>query len=204
MFKRESVTLPKILLASQSPRRKALLESLGLPFEVVSSDIEELAPQASTIEQVVLFNAQKKASAVKRVGTNDIVIAADTLVALGDEVMGKPADSNAALATLTRLSGRTHRVLTGLALHSTRFGQRKIAVETQVSFRSLSDTEIREYVATSEPYDKAGAYGIQGFACLFVDKIEGSYSNVMGLPLEALLRNLSELTSLPPFAWIAK
>ncbi len=201
-----NVTPPQLWLASQSPRRQSLLDSVGLPFQVQVSHAEEVDSFGGSVEKTVLENAMRKAAIVTRQVPNDsdVVIAADTLVAIGDRIISKPTDRNEALANLRAYSGRSHRVLTGLVLQSRQYGLRQQAVVTQVSFRPLAEDEMQAYVETPEPYDKAGGYGIQGLACLFVDKVEGSYSNVMGLPIEALLKELTALTGMAPARWLRK
>jgi septum formation protein len=198
-----NVTTPRLWLASASPRRAQLMEFLGLTFQTVVSQAEEADSHGGSVENTVLENARRKARAVsvQIPGQTDIVIAADTLVALGDRILSKPADPQAALASLRSLSGTTHRVLTGLVLASKKFGTRETTVETRVTFHKLSEAEMLAYTQTREPYDKAGGYGIQGRACLFVERVEGSYSNVMGLPTETLLTELAALTGLSPFQW---
>jgi septum formation protein len=196
--------LPPIVLASESPRRRALLETLGLSFTVVKPGGEEAHPLSDReAGEVTCQNALVKAESVAR-GLKDpksIVIGADTLVIQGGSAIGKPADAEAARATLRRLSGVTHEVVTGLALVSPERGSRKAAVVSKVTFRKLSPEEVENYVSTREPYDKAGAYGVQGLAMLFIDRIEGSYTNVMGLPMERFLTELGALTGIPPYQW---
>lgn len=201
-----NVTPPRLWLASQSPRRQSLLHSLGLPFEVQVSHADEAESIAGSVEKTVLENATRKAAVVlaKVPNDSDVVIAADTLVAIGDRIISKPANRDEALANLRSYSGSSHRVLTGLVLQSRKYGIRKQAVVTQVTFRKLAEDEMQAYVDTPEPYDKAGGYGIQGLACLFVDKVDGSYSNVMGLPIEALLKELTALTGMAPARWLRK
>lgn len=197
------VTLPKLWLASQSPRRAQLLENLGLSFQVAVSSAEEADLFEGTVEATVLENARRKAAVIASKVTNeaDVVIAADTLVALGEKILSKPANRAEAVAGLQALSGAEHRVLTGLALHSRRFGTRQTCVQTKVWFRNLAQEEIEGYADTREPYDKAGGYGIQGLGSLFVLRIEGSYSNVMGLPVETLLPQLAALTGTAVYQW---
>ncbi len=198
-----NVTTPRLWLASASPRRAQLLEYLGLSFQTVISQAEEADTHGGSVENTVLENARRKARAVAGQvgGETDIVIAADTLVALGDRILSKPSNAEAALASLRSLSGTTHRVLTGLALVSKKFGMRETTAETRVTFHKLTEAEMLAYTQTNEPYDKAGGYGIQGLACLFVERVEGSYSNVMGLPTETLLTELAALSGISPFQW---
>jgi len=184
----EGVLLPssRIILASGSPRRESLLRQLGLVFEVVVADIEEPSPEPDeSLADWVQRCAALKASAAARQFDDALVIGADTVVVEG-QVLGKPRDANQAAQMLARLSGRTHDVLTGLAL-VTPAGKVCSACETtRVTFRSLSLREIDAYVGSGEPMDKAGAYGIQGRGGLFVTRLEGCYFNVVGLPLARL------------------
>jgi septum formation protein len=190
-------------LASQSPRRKALLENLGLTFQVQVSPGEETHPSADSIEEGVMLNAFAKAAAVGAMipDPGAVVIGADTLVVVDGVVLGKPSGVDQAKQALRQLSGRSHAVLTGLALFSSRYGLRKSYERTVIHFRPLSEQTIEEYTKTREPYDKAGAYGIQGMASLFVERVEGSYTNVVGLPIEKLLSELEQLTSIPVYRW---
>lgn len=197
---------PQLWLASQSPRRKSLLENLGLSFHVRISDADEAHPSVRDVDAVTADNALRKATAVAAtLGlVPDIVVGADTLVVVDHDVLGKPSDAREVEATLRKLSGRTHHVVTGLALVSPKLGTRTSAVRTAIRFRKLNDREISEYAETSEPYDKAGSYAIQGIASLFVEGIEGSYSNVVGLPLERFLQELVALSGIPLNRWFAR
>jgi len=157
-----------------------------VPFEVLITAAEELtADRIRTPAELVTRNAQRKAHAATLAAPGRLVLAADTVVALGDAVLGKPADADEAVAMLQRLSGRTHEVVTGLCL---RCNNREVTdhVATLVSFASLSDELIAAYVATGEPLDKAGAYGIQGRGSVLVERLDGCYFNVVGLPLARL------------------
>ena len=174
----------QIILASASPRRSELLESAGINFLVVPSDIPE-APLPDELPAAhVLRLATEKAFAVAAMVNGEIYIGADTVVVCDDEIMGKPVDAADAKRMLSTLSGRSHQVITGYAVHD-RSNARTHAdvVSTLVFFKSLSGAEIDAYIATGCPFDKAGAYAIQGGAAYMVQKIEGSYSNVVGLPL---------------------
>ncbi|HSL21602.1 MAG TPA: Maf family protein [Vicinamibacterales bacterium] len=172
----------RILLASASPRRADLLRAAGIPFEIVTSGIDEAQNEGEPPEAYVVRVARDKAEAALRRKSGNPVLAADTVVVYEGIVLGKPADPGEARAMLERLSGRAHDVLTGVAL---RVNAREwTAVErTRVHFLPISADEIEWYVASEEPLDKAGAYAIQGLASRFVDRIEGSYSNVVGLPV---------------------
>lgn len=176
-----------LVLASASPRRSELLKLGGIEFEQRPADIDESARPGEAAEQYVLRLAEEKACAVWRRGTR--TLGADTVVVLGDEVLCKPADEDDARRMLAGLSGQTHRVLTGVAVFDGESCQSRLE-ETRVCFRVLGDEEIREYVATGEANDKAGSYGIQGWASKFVESVDGSYTNVVGLPLELVARML--------------
>jgi septum formation protein len=177
----------RLVLASASPRRQALLAGLGLRFEVDPSDVAEDVPPDARIEAVVADLAVAKARQVASPHADALVIAADTLVEIDGCILGKPADAADARSLLAKLAGRTHRVLTGLAVLDTTSGETKQRlVETRVTFRQIDAPEIAAYVATGEPLDKAGAYGIQGLGAVFVSRIEGDYYNVAGLPVAAL------------------
>jgi len=177
----------QVYLASQSPRRRALLQQIGVRFRVLAADVNESPLPRETPEDYVLRIARIKAEvAWMRVAERRMqphpVLAADTAVILGRQILGKPATDAAARAMLQALSGRSHRVLTSVAIAQE--NRLKLATsETRVKFRRLSDAEIAHYVASGEPHDKAGGYGIQGLAASFIARIEGSYSGVMGLPL---------------------
>ena len=179
----------KFVLASGSPRRREILYLLGLEHEVRPPDVDErLRPGEEPGVQARRL-AVEKASSTAADG-DDLILAADTLVVLGEEILGKPVDEADAVRMLLKLQGRRHEVHTGLAL---RFGDRiesDFAV-TRVWFRSLDAAECEEYVASGEPLDKAGAYGIQGLGAVLVQRIEGEYFNVMGLPVQLLLSLLA-------------
>ena len=170
-----------IILASQSPRRKELMGLFHIPFTVRVSDADEtMAPNLSPAEAVAQVS-RRKAEAVSR-QADDVVIAADTIVVLGSQILGKPRDEADASRMLHLLSGRDHQVMTGMTL--LRGDQVLTHTEiTDIHFRPLSDREIDAYIRTGEPMDKAGAYGIQGGAALFADRMHGDYYNVMGLPV---------------------
>jgi septum formation protein len=173
----------KLVLASGSPRRLQLLASLGLECEVFPVDIDE-SPRPGEAPSVYACRlaAEKAAAAVERLGPVPLVLAADTVVAVDGEILGKPADAAEAGRTLRRLSGRAHEVHTAVA--ASRAGDTSLRLSTsEVEFRALLDAEIEAYVASGEPLDKAGAYGVQGLAAVFVLRLCGSYSGVVGLPL---------------------
>ena len=173
-----------LILASQSPRRRELLGLTGLEFIVRAADIDEtMDPGKAPFEEVARVS-RRKALAVRR-EPGDVVIAADTIVVCEGKVLGKPRDEEDAFRMLSLLSGRTHEVMTGMTV----LQDDEIVTHTEVTrirFRKLHPEEIRVYIATGEPMDKAGAYGIQGGAALFADQMEGDYYNVMGLPVCAL------------------
>lgn len=179
-----------IVLASQSPRRRQLLNIAGIECHIRVSGLEEQREPGETPEHYVRRLAQDKARAVPS-ARSEYVLAADTTVVLGDTIFEKPADEEDAARMLRELSGRVHRVLTGVCL---RHGEREwIAVEsTAVHFLPLSEERIAEYVASGEPMDKAGAYAIQGLASRFIDRVEGCYYNVVGLPVSRVCRMLAE------------
>lgn len=190
----------KIVLASASPRRKQLLSQMGLEFEVVPSDIDEKLPADLPYEEAVQELAFKKASHVaSSIDGHRLVIGADTIV-VKDEVLGKPKDKDDACEILYRLQGQSHEVITGLAVVDNLTGKFKKSFEkTIVEMVPLSMEEIEQYVLTGEPMDKAGAYGIQGLAGIFISRIIGCYYNVVGLPIHRLWMMLKEFGINPLF-----
>ena len=178
----------KLVLASKSPRRIELLSMTGLPFSVRPADIDESAVSACCPRELAKTLAEKKARAAF-LDDSETVIGCDTVVAIGEEALGKPKDRADAVRMLSMLSGVRHSVFTGVCV-KTASGEQTFVCETGVWFYPLSDTEIFAYADTDEPYDKAGAYGIQGLGGLFVEKIEGDYNNVVGLPVSRLMRIL--------------
>jgi septum formation protein len=205
MPKTSNVTLPRLWLASSSPRRAQLLTLLGFEFQTCVSDAEEADWAGDSVEDTVSENANRKAKRVlTQVPPGDIIIAADTLVAVGNRAISKPSNRMEAIENLKTYSGDRHRVLTGLTLAASDRPMQTCVVETTVWFRNLNAAEIDAYTLTAEPYDKAGGYGIQGVACLFISKVEGSFSNVMGLPTEKLLTELENFTGISPFSWVRK
>ena len=175
------MSAPSLHLASTSPRRKEILEALGLSFSAAGVDVDERCIAGESAEAMVLRLAEAKAKAA-RVDGPRIVLAADTAVVLDDDIFGKPQDKAAALDMLARLSGRTHSVLTGVAVHSAQ-GIRTALSKTEVRFREVGPDEALAYWQSGEPCDKAGAYAIQGRGGVFVAAISGSYSGVVGLPV---------------------
>ena len=179
-----------IILASQSPRRHELMKLTGLPFTIRIADVDETMDKSLPVQQEVTRVSRLKAQTIAAgAAADDIVIAADTIVVIDGRELGKPRSEQEALDMLRLLSGRTHEVVTVLSVCK---GSRieSEAVVTKVTFRALSDPEIRAYVRTGEPMDKAGSYGIQGYGAMFVSRIEGDYFSVMGLPLCPLCRML--------------
>ncbi len=186
----------QVILASASPRRKELLEQIDLEFEVIPSKAEELVLPDETPEEHVVRLSINKATEVAERSDVDArwFIGSDTIVLCHEQILGKPTDEQHAAEMLRTLSGREHRVLSGYAILDRQTGeQRTEAVSTQVRFRNLTDEEIARYIATGEPMDKAGSYAIQGRGVCFVAGIEGSYTNVVGLPLCRLTLTLKEM-----------
>ena len=190
----ENLNKYKVILASNSPRRKELLSGLGIDYEVKTlPDVDESYPDGLSGEEIAKHIARGKAEAYRSlIQADELVITADTIVWLDGTVMGKPKDEADAAATLQLLSGRDHQVMTGMTV----LRDEEIVTHTEVTkihFRELSPAEIRAYIASGEPMDKAGAYGIQGGAALFCTHMVGDYYNVMGLPVCALGQRLKEL-----------
>ncbi|BHH82595.1 Maf family protein [Desulforhopalus sp. 52FAK] len=182
-----------IILASGSPRRKEFLENLGLSFDVVVASINEAAMEHELPGDFVLRMAREKASCVAGQFPESCVISGDTIVCLGQTILGKPLSTDHAVDLLLQLSGREHIVRSGFCvMQKSRQVVRVRSVETRVTFTEFSKDAARAYVATGEPMDKAGAYGIQGVGGMFVRSIEGSYTNVVGLPVAELLEILVE------------
>ncbi len=184
-----------IILASNSPRRRELLGGLGIDYEVrVLSDIDESYPATLPVADIAEFIAAKKADAYRATMADDeLIITADTVVICGNEVMGKPTDEADACRMLRQLSGRVHHVTTGVCL-TTSQQQRRFSVTTEVTFKQLSDEEINYYVTRYRPFDKAGAYGIQEWiGYIGCTGLNGSYYNVMGLPVQRIYQELVKL-----------
>lgn len=180
----------KIILASGSPRRKELLSYITEDFEVSVSDVEEIIPENMKPLEASEYLAELKAKSVAEKYPDSLVIGCDTSVILDDEIMGKPSDEKQCREYLEKLSGKVHIVATGCCLILNGFS-RKFTELTKVYFRKLSDSEISDYIATGEPFDKAGGYGIQGKGSLFIEKIEGDFFNVVGLPVCRLNTEIS-------------
>ena len=177
----------KIILASASPRRQELLKYITPEFEVMPADVDETLPDGVPAEESAEFLAVRKAVHIAQLCPDSIVIGSDTVVIIDDEILGKPADEADAECMLKKLSGRVHKVITGVCIAC---GNRTFSFSeaTDVKFYKLSDEEIREYIATGDPMDKAGAYGIQSEGCVLVEKIDGDFFAVMGLPVARLKR----------------
>ena len=182
----------KLVLASRSPRRAELLRSAGIEFTIRTADIDETPRTGELPGDYVLRLAEEKAQAV-RGADDEIILAADTTVVLGDEILGKPEDALDAARMLRALAGQRHDVITGICLKRGKEVVRDMAT-TAVWFSPLSQSEIDDYVGSGEPMDKAGAYAIQGLASRFVERIDGSYSNVVGLPVALTYRHLRALS----------
>lgn len=199
----------QIILASASPRRKELLEQIGLEFEICPAKGEEVITKEKPEEVVVELAAQKAAEVASMIKTYEnthtelvtpqdiLIIGADTVVSSEGKILGKPKDEADAFAMLSALAGKTHAVYTGVSLlflsASGRAGEYTFFEKTDVTMREMEKEEIERYIATGEPMDKAGAYGIQGKCAIFVDKIDGDYNNVVGLPVAAIYRELKKL-----------
>ena len=189
------VTDYKLILASNSPRRRELLAGLDVDFDVFVLDgIDESYPQDLKSTDVALYIARKKAEPYKQIIAPDVlVITADTVVVVDNRILGKPHDEAEAMEMLREISGRTHLVITGVCL-TTQEKQVSFSVETEVTFKSLSDAEIEHYVTKYKPYDKAGAYGIQEWiGYVGVTSLKGSYYNVMGLPVQRIYEELKSI-----------
>lgn len=173
----------KILLASQSPRRQALLEQIGIEFERVDAEIDERIAAHESPEDAVTRLAREKALAGRAVRADLPLLAADTIVVIGKDILGKPVDFSDAERMLTRLSAKEHQVLTAVSLIDQQGELHSVLSTSTVRFRQIETQEIRDYWATGEPQDKAGSYAIQGLGAVFVEHISGSCSGIMGLPL---------------------
>lgn len=190
------MNLPPLILASVSPRRAELLQQLGVAFQVIPSEAAEMVHEDLTPHEICQLNAHRKARAVAKKFPDALVLGADTLVFLDNTVLGKPADLNEAHQMLEQLQGRTHQVVTGIDLiHLRAHRERSFAVSTDVTFRPLDSNRIRDYLAKIHPLDKAGAYAIQDHGDLVVEEIAGSFSNVVGLPVERVRAELEKWPS---------
>jgi septum formation protein len=176
---------PRVILASQSPRRRDLLSLIGIPHDVRPADVDETYPAGELPREHAIRLAREKAAAIAE--PDAVVIGSDTIVVVDGDVLGKPGDANEAARMLRRLSGRSHVVITAVAV-AWRGRMESDAEEVGVTFHDLTEERIAAYVATGEPMDKAGAYGIQGFGAVNVARVDGDYFAVMGLPLQLLIR----------------
>jgi len=176
-----------LILASSSPRRAELLKQIGLNYQIMVCDVDETLLPGMSPPELVEFLAERKAAAVARNLHEGIVLGADTVVVWQGQVLGKPLNEEDAFSMLVKLQGSTHDVYTGVALIDVHSGKIMVGHEkTRVFFRNIEEDEIRRYVASGEPLDKAGAYGVQGLAAIYINKLEGCYTNVVGLPLARL------------------
>lgn len=183
---------PRFVLASGSPRRRQLLEEAGYVFEVVSPQVEEVSSGWLTIRELTVCNATRKAWSAAQTLPDAVVLGADTLVTIDDDVLGKPVDLEDAARILRRLSGRSHEVWTAVCLcHLARAKSRSFCAVSRVKFRHLTDREIKNYFTKVDPLDKAGGYAAQGYGQEIIQRIEGSYSNVVGLPMERTIPALA-------------
>jgi septum formation protein len=189
----DSLNKYRIILASRSPRRQQLLKQLGIRFEVIIKDYDESYPENLSGKEIAIYLARQKARSFRNeISDNEIIITADTIVWCNNRVLGKPADKKEARQMLKDLSGNSHEVITGVSLLSAS-KERTFSVSTKVIFDNLSDEEIDYYIERFSPYDKAGAYGIQEWIGLAAcSRIEGSYFNVVGLPVQKLYKELQE------------
>ncbi len=187
-----------LLLASNSPRRRQLLSDAGFEFQSVAPDVAERFDVDLTLRELTAFNAIRKALCVARRYPAKVVLAADTLVALNDQIIGKPADFDEAIAILRRLSGRVHEVCTSVFIcHLAQARSASFGEISRVRFRRLSEMGIERYIDKVDPLDKAGAYAAQGHGAEIIEKIEGSYTNVIGLPMEKTIGALANFGIVP-------
>lgn len=184
----------KIILASQSPRRRELLSLITTDFEVVTADVDETVNENETAENTVMMLSKKKADAVSCLYPGRIVIGADTIVVCDGKILGKPENRHHAYEMIKMLSGRTHQVLTGVTITDS-YKNDTFFVSSDVTFFDLSEEEILAYAESGEPDDKAGSYGIQGKGSLLVEKISGDYFNIVGLPVSKLNKKLKKFSS---------
>ena len=188
----------QLLLASNSPRRRELLREAGFDFEIFAPQVTERFDVDLTLRELTAFNAMRKAMATARLRPNNVVLAADTLVTIDGQVLGKPKDKNEAVAMLQRLSGRAHEVWTSVFIsHLAEAKSTSFHDISRVRFRRLSRDGIDNYLARVNPLDKAGAYAAQGFGSEIIEKIDGSFTNVVGLPMEKTIAALAEFGVVP-------
>lgn len=182
----------KIILASSSPRRRELMNLAELKYDICIRNVDETIPEGIAPEEAAEITARKKAIAVAEINNDAIVVGADTIVVYNGKIMGKPADKEDAKSMLRMLSGKEHEVITGVCLVLNKKCNMFHCV-SKVKFHNLTEEEINHYVACGEPMDKAGAYGIQGKGCVLVEKIEGDYFNIVGLPVSRLVREIKKM-----------
>ncbi len=187
----KNTTKNKVILASGSPRRKELLATLGIDFDIIVADIDESIDKSQIIENEIQRLAHNKAQAIFKLHQDKIVIGSDTVVVINNEILGKPKDKESAREMLNRLSGNKHQVITALSIISPN-GSDDIVSVSDVYFDKLSEKEIEEYLDTNEPYDKAGAYAIQGGAAKFINRIDGDYYAIIGLPVNKVYQLLKK------------
>ncbi|WP_394923530.1 Maf family protein [uncultured Robinsoniella sp.] len=188
--------MKNIILASASPRRKELLAQAGYPFKVVISDAPEITDKVMPDEIVEELSAIKAEAVAARIEEDACIIGADTIVAIAGRILGKPGNEKAAEEMLQSLQGKTHQVYTGVTLIELQDGTKKVTTfseRTDVTMYPMTDEEIRSYIATGDPMDKAGAYGIQGRAAVYIKKIAGDYNNVVGLPIGRLYQEMKKI-----------
>ena len=186
-----------LILASKSPRRKELLDLMGIPYKIIVSNADENAQEIKNPKKYALEIARRKCNEVYNNNLNDTVISADTIVFIKNKILGKPANNADTKAMLTLLSGEKHFVITGVVVKNSK-KEISFVEKTAVYFNKLSSEEINRYVASGEPADKAGAYAIQGLGSVFVRRIKGDYSNVVGLPVSRLYKTLATEFNLYP------
>lgn len=194
MIALERLNNKKIILASKSPRRQFLLKEIGLNFEVLSAEVDEIYPETLSPEEIVIYLSDLKAEALKNkiIDDNTIIISADTIVCIDEHILGKPLDFDDAVKMLKILSGHKHEVITGVSIHS-KSKSVKFYSKSDVFFKKLDIEEIEFYVKKFKPYDKAGSYGIQEWiGYIAIERVEGSFYNVMGLPIARLYEELKK------------
>lgn len=185
----------KIILASNSPRRKELMNLLQIDYEIIVSQVDEIIDKTLTESELVMDLAYQKAADIFKTHKDDVVLGFDTLVYIEDHILGKPKTKEEAKDMLSLLSGQTHTVITGCAIISKGFSK-SFYEKTRVTFYPMTNREIDEYIATNEPFDKAGAYAVQGYGSKFIKSINGDYYTVMGLPLSRLYHELQNMNLL--------
>lgn len=186
--------MKKVILASSSPRRRELMSQAEIKYDICIKNVDETIPEGTEPGKAAETTAMKKATAVAQVNEDAIVVGADTIVVFQDKILGKPKDKEDAVRMLKMLSGKEHKVITGVCLVHNKKAE-CFHSESTVKFYELTDEEIKHYVATGEPMDKAGAYGIQGKGCVLVEKIEGDYFNIVGLPISRVAREIRRIQS---------